>query len=182
MERSVIIGGFGGQGVMVLGQMLCYAATETTEKNVTYFPSYGGEQRGGTANCYVVISDDKIGAPMAAQADDLVIFNNPSLNRFTPRLKTGGTMILNSTVATDEVKRDDIKVIKVPATEIAVELGDIRVANLVMLGAYVGYTGVLPAEKVKLTAEKKLGAKRPQLIPLNNAAFDRGMEYGKAAR
>jgi len=182
MERSLLVGGFGGQGVMVTGQLLCYTATETTDKFVTYFPSYGAEQRGGTANCYVTISDKKIGAPMADMMDDLIALNNPSLNRFISRVKPNGAVFVNNSIVTDEVKRDDVTVVKVPASEIAHDLGDTRVANLVMIGAYIGYSDLLPPEKVKYTAEKKLGAKRPHLIPLNNAAFEKGMEYGKAAK
>ncbi|MBR3168434.1 MAG: 2-oxoacid:acceptor oxidoreductase family protein [Erysipelotrichaceae bacterium] len=182
MERDLIVGGFGGQGVMRLAQLMCYTATETTDKYVSYFPTYGGEQRGGTANCFVIISDEKIGAMTAPKCDDLIVFNNPSLAKFEARLKPNGTMFVNTTVATDAPKRTDIKIVNVPATEIANEVGDIRCANLAMLGAYIGYTGLLPAENIKKTAEKKLGAKRPELIPLNNAAFDRGFEIGKAAR
>ena len=182
MERSLLIGGFGGQGVMVCGQLLCYTASETTDKFVTYFPSYGAEQRGGTANCYVVISDKKIGAPMATFMDDLMALNDPSLTRFVGRLKKNGTLFVNSSIVTGRPDRDDVKVIEVPANEIALELGNVKVANLVMVGAYIGYTDLLPHEKVKLTAEKKLGKKRPHLIPLNNEAFDRGYALGKAAK
>ncbi len=178
MERTLLIGGFGGQGVMVCGQLLCYTASEETDKNVTFFPSYGSEQRGGTANCYVVISDEMIGAPMVDVMDDIMVLNDPSLTKFEPRLKAGGTMFINSSIVTVEPTRTDIKIIKVPAGEIAMEAGNARSANLAMVGAYIGFTDLLPAEKVKLTAEKKLGKKRPHLIPVNNAAFDAGMKLG----
>jgi len=183
MERSLLIGGFGGQGVMVSGQLLGYAAAEeTTEKYVTFFPSYGAEQRGGTANCYVVISDMPISSPMVDFTDELMIFNNPSLEKFESCVREGGTILVNSCIVTIEPTRHDVRVLKVPATDIAVELGNPRVQNLVMVGAYVGYTDLLDAKAVKLAAEKKLGTKRPEFIPLNNAAFQRGWDIGHAAR
>ena len=183
MEKSLLIGGFGGQGVMVSGQLLCYAAAEETEdKFVTFFPSYGAEQRGGTANCYVIISDDHIGSPMVDQTDELMIFNNPSLEKFESCVRPGGMIFVNSSVVTKDPTREDVRVLKVPATDIALELGNGRVQNLVMVGAYVGYTNLLDGEIIKRTAEKKLGRKRPEFIPLNNAAFQRGWDLGAAAR
>lgn len=183
MEKSLLIGGFGGQGVMVSGQLLCYAAAEeTNDKFVTFFPSYGAEQRGGTANCYVVISDKPIGSPMVDFVDELMIFNNPSLEKFESCVKPGGMILLNSSVVTKKASRTDVNVLDVPATDIAVELGNPKVQNIVMIGAYVGYTALLDAEAVRLTAEKKLGGKRPEFIPLNNLAFQRGWEIGCAAR
>lgn len=182
MERSVLIGGFGGQGVMVIGQLLSYTACETTDKYIVYFPSYGSEQRGGTANCYVTISDKPIGGPVKQRLDDIIVLNEPSLVKFEPRVKTGGLLFMNSSLISAAPVRDDIRVIQVPAGEIADELGNAKVANLVMTGAYIGYTEMLPAENVLATARKKLGAKRPWLNELNEKAFYRGMEAGKAVR
>ena len=182
MERSFIIAGFGGQGVMVIGQLLSYTACETTDKYVTYFPSYGAEMRGGTANCYVVISDEPVGAPKVSQADYVVVLNDPSMQRFKDAVAPGGTMFVNSSVVTQDPGRDDIKVVKGDAGTIAYELGNLKVLNLVIAGAIIGYTEVLPAQNVLQTAFKKLGAKRPELNPVNEAAFNRGVEIGKAAR
>jgi len=182
MERRLLVGGFGGQGVMVCGQLLCYTASDTTDKFVTFFPSYGAEQRGGTANCYVVISDEMIGAPTGEVMDDVIVLNDPSLMKFESMVKPGGNLFINSSVVTVKPKRTDINIVEVPAADIAFELGNTRVQNLVMVGAYIGYTDLLPSEKVKKTAEKKLGAKRPHLIPLNNAAFDKGVEVAKSAK
>ncbi len=181
MEKSLLIGGFGGQGVMVSGQLLGYCATEETDKYVTFFPSYGAEQRGGTANCYVVISDMPIGSPMVDYVDELMIFNNPSLEKFESLIRPGGVIIINSSVVTAQPTRKDVELLSIPATDIAIELGDARTQNLVMVGAYVGRTGLLSPEDVKRTAEKKLGAKRPELIPLNNEAFQRGWDLGRAS-
>lgn len=181
MEKSIIIAGFGGQGVMVAGQLLSYTACETTDKYVTFFPSYGAEMRGGTANCYVVISDEPVGAPKVNKADYLVVLNDPSLMRFKNAVVPGGTIFVNSSVVTHDVGRDDVHVVKVDAGSIAYELGNPRVMNLVIVGAIIGYTDLLPAQNVLETAFKKLGAKRPEMNPLNEAAFKRGLEIGKAA-
>lgn len=181
MEKSIIIAGFGGQGVMVAGQLLSYTACETTDKYVTFFPSYGAEMRGGTANCYVVISDEPVGAPKVNKADYLVVLNDPSLMRFKNAVVPGGTIFVNSSVVTHDVDRDDVHVVKVDAGSIAYELGNPRVMNLVIVGAIIGYTDLLPAQNVLETAFKKLGAKRPEMNPLNEAAFTRGLEIGKAA-
>lgn len=182
MEKSIIVAGFGGQGVMVIGQLFAYTACETTDKNVTFFPSYGSEQRGGTANCYVVISDDPVGAPMMEKVDYLVVLNRPSVEKFRKALVPGGTMFVNSTIVTEEIEPGDFNVVYIDAGNIANEIGNPKVMNLAIAGAVIGYTDLLPAENVLQTAFKKLGAKRPQLNPLNEQAFRRGLEIGKAAK
>ena len=182
MENSILIGGFGGQGVMIFGQLLSYTAAETTDKYVTYFPSYSIEKRGGTANCYVTISDEPIGAPKAEMTDYVVALNNLAMNKFVNNIYPGGTMFINSSVCTDKPNRSDITFIEVPADDVAREIGDNRVTNLCMIGAFIAYTDMLPPEKVLATAFKKLGAKRPELNALNEAAFRKGMEIGKAAK
>lgn len=181
MERNLLVAGFGGQGVMLLGKLLSNCACENTNKNVTFFPSYGAEQRGGTANCYVVISDDMIGAPVADVMEDLIVMNEPSLNRFLGKLKPGGNLFVNSSIVHSEVGRNDIHVVKVPVTEMALEMGNAKVLNLIMLGVYVGYTGILLPELLLETIEKKLG-KKADLISLNKAAFRKGLDIGKANR
>ena len=137
--------------------------------------SYGAEQRGGTANCYVVISNEKIGAPLGDVMDDLIVMNGPSLNKFLYKLKEGGTLYINSSIVTDEITREDVKVVKAPVTELALELGNAKVLNIIMLGVYVGYTRVVPADVVWNTIEHKLG-KKPALLPLNKQAFELGAE------
>jgi 2-oxoglutarate ferredoxin oxidoreductase subunit gamma len=175
-----MVAGFGGQGVMMLGKLLSYATCESTDYNVTFFPSYGAEQRGGTANCYVVISDEPIGAPLGDSMNDLVVMNGPSLNKFLYKLVPGGTLFINSSIVTDEIKRTDIDVVRVPVTEMAVEMGNIKVINIIMLGAYIGYTKCLPEDLVLDTIIRKLG-KKASLIPLNKEAFAKGLEIGKQA-
>ena len=181
MEKSLIIAGFGGQGVMVSGQLIGYSITETTNNYVTFLPSYGAEQRGGTANCFVVISDEEIGSPKPFPADYVMILNDPSLDAFEGSAQTGGTIFLNTSVVSKKVTRTDVKTVEVPANDIAVELGNTKVANLVMVGAFVGYTGLIAPEKVLETVFKKLGKKRPELNPLNEAAFNKGLILGREA-
>ena len=181
MERNLMVTGFGGQGVMTLGKFLAEATCESTDKNVTFFPSYGAEQRGGTANCYVVISDDDIGAPLGDQMDDLIVMNDPSLSKFLYKLVPGGTLYINSSIVKSKITRTDIKVVKAPVTELALEMGSAKVLNIIMLGVYVGYTQVVPEDVVWRTIEHKLG-KKPALLPLNRQAFELGLKLGREQR
>ena len=180
-DLNMVFAGFGGQGVMTLGKFLAEATCDSTDMNVTFFPSYGAEQRGGTANCYVVISDENIGAPLGDSMDDLIVMNDPSLNKFLYKLVPGGTLFINSSIVKSEIARDDIKVVKVPVTEMALEMGNPKVLNIIMLGAYVGYTQVVPEDVVWDTIQHKLG-KKPKLLPLNKQAFEAGLKIGKEAQ
>ncbi len=181
METNLCVAGFGGQGVMTLGKFLATATCDSTDKNVTFFPSYGAEQRGGTANCFVVISDEAVGAPLGDVMDDLIVMNGPSLNRFIKTLKSGGTLFINSSIVSEETGRTDIKVVKAPVTEMALEMGNSKVLNIIMLGVYIGFTGVVSPEVVWDTIEHKLG-KKPKLLPLNKEAFEKGLEMGRSQR
>lgn len=181
METNLCIAGFGGQGVMTLGKFLASATCDSTDQNVTFFPSYGAEQRGGTANCFVVISDETIGAPLGDVMDDLIVMNGPSLKKFISTLKPGGTLFINSSIVSGETGRDDIRVVKAPVTELALELGNAKVLNVIMLGVYIGYTEVIEPEIVWKTVEQKLGGK-PKLLPLNRTAFEKGLEIGRNQR
>lgn len=181
METNLCVAGFGGQGVMTLGKFLADATCNSTDKNVTFFPSYGAEQRGGTANCFVVISDETIGAPLGDVMDDLIVMNGASLNKFLPMLRSGGTLFINSSIVKEEFVREDIQVVKAPVTELALEMGNAKVLNIIMLGLYIGYTEVLPAETVWATVSEKLG-KKPALLPLNRQAFEAGLELGRSQK
>jgi 2-oxoglutarate ferredoxin oxidoreductase subunit gamma len=178
METNLCVAGFGGQGVMTLGKFLADATCNSTDKNVTFFPSYGAEQRGGTANCFVVISDDAIGAPLGDVMDDLIVMNGPSLAKFLPTLKQGGTLFINSSIVPDQIDRTDVKLVKAPVTEMALEMGNSKVLNVIMLGVYVGYTEVIAPEVVWATIEHKLASK-PKLLPLNKQAFEAGLKLGR---
>lgn len=182
MERNLLVAGFGGQGVMMLGTLLATATCESTDKHVTYFPSYGAEMRGGTANCYVVISDDEIGAPVMEAMEDMIVMNDPSLHKFIGKLKEGGTLFINSSIVKSEIERDDITVVEVPVTEMALEMGNPKVLNIIMLGAYIGFTEVVSEDVILEGIRNKIGKKKPQLLPLNEEAFAKGLAIGKAAR
>ena len=181
MERNLCVAGFGGQGVMTLGKFLAQATCDSTDKKVTFFPSYGAEQRGGTANCFVVISDDEIGAPLGDLMDDLIVMNGPSLNKFIDTLRLEGTLYINSSIVKDRIYREDIKIVKAPVTEMALEMGNSKVLNVIMLGVYIGFTGVIDPKIVWKTIEHKLSSK-PKLLPLNKEAFEKGLELGKSQR
>ena len=181
METNLCVAGFGGQGVMTLGKFLADATCNSTDKKVTFFPSYGAEQRGGTANCFVVISDDDIGAPLGDVMDDLIVMNAPSLAKFLRTLKPGGNLFINSSIVTGPIEREDVHVIKAPVTELALEMGNAKVLNVIMLGVYVGYTQVIDPAVVWETIEHKLGSK-PKLLPLNKQAFEKGLELGRSQR
>ena len=165
MERNLMVAGFGGQGVMTLGKFLADATCNSTDKNVTFFPSYGAE----------------LGAPLGDAMDDLIVMNDPSLAKFLYKLVPGGTLFINSSIVKSEITRTDVKVVKVPVTEMALEMGNAKVLNIIMLGAYVGYTQVVPEDVVWNTIEHKLG-KKPKLLPLNKQAFEEGLKIGKEAR
>lgn len=181
METNLCVAGFGGQGVMTLGKFLASATCDSTNKNVTFFPSYGAEQRGGTANCFVVISDEMVGAPLGDVMDDLIVMNGPSLKKFLPTLKEGGNLFINSSIVSDQIDRKDVKVIKAPVTELALEMGNAKVLNVIMLGVYVGYTEVVGPDVVWATIEHKL-AKKAKLLPLNKQAFEKGLEIGRSQK
>ncbi|HOB35033.1 MAG: 2-oxoacid:ferredoxin oxidoreductase subunit gamma [Firmicutes bacterium] len=173
---EMIFAGFGGQGVMSMGMMLAYAGM-LEGKNVSWIPSYGPEMRGGTANCAVVVTSDEIGSPFVTDPDVVVAMNLPSMDKFEPRLKKGGLLIYNSSLIEREGGRDDIEVIGIPANEIASELGNSRVANMVVMGALLAKTGVAKPESVKDALRKVLPAHRHDLLPVNEQAMERGAEY-----
>ena len=181
METNLCVAGFGGQGVMTLGKFLAEATCNSTDKNVTFFPSYGAEQRGGTANCFVVISDDEIGPPLGDEMDDLIVMNGPSLSKFIDSLKPKGTLFINSSIVKDKIERADVKIVEAPVTELAHELGNSKVLNIIMLGVYIGYTDVIDPKIIWDTVEHKLSSKQ-KLLPLNKQAFEKGLEIGRNQR
>ncbi|MHB9058141.1 MAG: 2-oxoacid:acceptor oxidoreductase family protein [Bacillota bacterium] len=175
-DLECIFAGFGGQGVMMMGQLLTYAAGMVEGKKVSYMPSYGPEMRGGTANCTVVIAAETVGSPVVTDPDVAVVMNQPSLEKFEPTVREGGFLIVNSSLIGIKAKRSDIHVYYVPANEIATELGNDRVANMVALGALVEATEVVKMDSIVESLKKALPAHRHNLIPLNRTALDRGAE------
>ncbi|MCQ2409888.1 MAG: 2-oxoacid:acceptor oxidoreductase family protein [Clostridia bacterium] len=173
MTNKIIVAGFGGQGVLSLGQMLVYAAMYENQY-ATWLPSYGPEMRGGTANCSVVIDSEKeVASPIIAVPDCLIAMNKPSLDKFQMTVKKGGIVLINSSLISDKCANPDVKSYYVDANKIAHEVGNDKASNLVVLGAYVKLSGIFP-EKVMLDTIAKVFAAKPQFIPSNQACFEAG--------
>ncbi|MER3458950.1 MAG: 2-oxoacid:ferredoxin oxidoreductase subunit gamma, partial [Chloroflexota bacterium] len=147
MHEEIIISGFGGQGALFAGQLLAYAGMNEG-KHVTWIPSYGPEMRGGTAHCTVVISDEPIGSPLVRHPSVAIVMNNPSLDKYQPLVKPGGVLIVNSSLITQPITREDIRVALIPASAVADELGDSRLMNIVLLGALLALVPILPLEAI----------------------------------
>lgn len=177
MTNRSVIAGFGGQGVMMTGKLLCYASLDHG-KHALFLPSYGTEQRGGTANCTVILSDEEIGSPMTAHIDTLIAMNEPSLKKFQGMVKPGGTVYINSSLIKAEDVRGDVDCVAVPVDDMAHEMGSTKVANIIMLAAYAARTGLFTKEEVTETVLHKLGSKQ-QFLELNRKAIEAGYEYGR---
>ena len=174
MQTEVIVAGFGGQGVLLTGQLLAYAGL-LEGKNVAWVPSYGPEMRGGTANCSVIVSDQAIGSPLVEEPCAALIFNQPSLEKFEPRIRPSGLLLVNSSIVnTGSVKRKDMHIYHVPASEIAGRLGNNRVANMVALGAYLDLTGVVSLDAVLTALTKVLPVNKHSLLEVNRRAAELG--------
>lgn len=173
MQNETIIAGFGGQGVLFTGKVMSYAAMEK-DLEVTWFPSYGPEMRGGTANCTVVISDEEIGSPQVSQPRAAIVMNLPSLDKYEDLVRPGGYLAVNSSLVNRPVKRKDITVIEIPASEIAEEVGDIRYANIVILGALAAKADFLDLESLEKGLKKGLEGKKSKLLQVNLEALKKG--------
>jgi len=173
MQNETIIAGFGGQGVLFTGKVMAYAALESGLE-VTWFPSYGPEMRGGTANCTVVISDEEIGSPQVSQPRAAIVMNQPSLDKYENLVKPGGYLAVNTSLTNRPVKRDDINVIEIPASEMAEELGNIRFANIVILGALAQKADFLDMKSIEKGIAKGLEGKKSKLLDANLAALKKG--------
>jgi len=174
-DEKVIIAGFGGQGVMLMGQILSYAAT-AKDLNTVWIPSYGPETRGGTANCSVRISEAPINSPVVNICDTLVAFNEPSLAKFQSKIKKDGILIVNSGLIKDQTYRDDITVYEVDASKHALDLGNLKVVNMVMLGAYLKVTGIIEKETIHNVFDKLFTGRKADLIDVNKQALEAGMK------
>lgn len=168
--HKLYFAGSGGQGILLMGQMITYAAM-LEDKSSTFFPSYGPEMRGGTANCTVVVSDKPVGCPLIYEADAIVVMNLPSLLKFETMVKPGGVLIVNTSIIDQPAKRTDIKVISVPVNEIAMELGNIKVANIVMLGALIRATNVVSEKSIEAVMHKTFTGSKSKLIETNMKAL-----------
>ncbi|KXZ39029.1 2-oxoglutarate ferredoxin oxidoreductase subunit gamma [Alkalithermobacter thermoalcaliphilus JW-YL-7 = DSM 7308] len=172
--EKIICSGFGGQGIMSMGQLLAYAGM-LEGKEVSWLPSYGPEMRGGTANCSVIVSDKPVGSPVVTNdCTTAIVMNLPSLLKFEQAVVEGGNLLINSSLIDEKAKREDIKAYYVPANEIALEIGNIKVANMVMLGAYLELTKIVKVETVIEALRKVFGPSKEKLIPINEQALERG--------
>jgi 2-oxoglutarate ferredoxin oxidoreductase subunit gamma len=188
LYEEIVIAGFGGQGIILAGKLLAQTAMNVG-KEVTFMPSYGAEVRGGTANCMVIIAEGKIACPVVGKPDSLIVMNNASLSKFAPRLKNGGLLIMNSSMINNVPQMDEtIEIISVPAGELAVQLGNQKVANMVALGVYLATAGRFAKTSLQkhghLTVEdavqalpEVLAERYHKTIPVNTKALRRGAEF-----
>ena len=175
-QYEVTFAGFGGQGVMTAGQLLAYSGMHE-KKQVVWLPSYGPEMRGGTAYCTVVVSEDRIGSPIINEPQAICVFNRPSFDKFGPQVRTGGLFVINSSLINVTSQRTDMTQLLVPANDIAMKAGNAKATNLAMLGAFIGATGVVDYETVKLIVTEKLGRKK-QLLQKNLNVLQHGYDLG----
>ncbi len=178
--KNIKVAGFGGQGVMMFGQILAYSATKD-ELFGLWFPSYGPETRGGTANCSVIVSNKQINSPVFKNADHLVAFNGPSLEKFRNNVTEDGLILFNSTIIKDEVTDCNQLCLGVPVNDIASELGNIKVANMVMMGAYLELTKMFSDETIHAIVKKILGVKKASLVEINIKAIEAGKKFVRDA-
>ena len=175
MEEMLIIAGFGGQGVQLIGKMLVEAGMEEG-KEVSFLPSYGAEMRGGTSNCNVIISDEPVCSPIVNEATCVMALNRPSLDKFEGAVIPGKTLLINSSLVDRKAERTDIEAIYVPANDIANELGNSKVANMVMLGAYIEVAHAVTVDTVMDNLKLMFGERKAHLLPINRQAIERVME------
>jgi 2-oxoglutarate ferredoxin oxidoreductase subunit gamma len=174
--KNIKVAGFGGQGVMMFGQVLAYSATKDNI-NGLWFPSYGPETRGGTANCSVIVSEDTINSPVFKNADHLVVFNLPSLDKFKDHVAKNGLVLYNSSLIEKNVSIENALSIGVPINDIATELGNIKVANMVMMGAYLELTHLFSDETIEAIIKKFLGERKANLLDINKKAIEAGKKF-----
>jgi 2-oxoglutarate ferredoxin oxidoreductase subunit gamma len=148
---------------------------------VTFLPAYGAEVRGGTANCTVAVSDDEIASPIASEPDHLVVLNAPSLFTFQNRVAPGGSLFLNSSIIAVDPSRHDVGIFKIPASEMAEKLGNLRIVNTVMMGAFLKKTALIPPNIYLSSLEEVMGSKKKSIIEINHKAFKAGFEYVEAS-
>jgi 2-oxoglutarate ferredoxin oxidoreductase subunit gamma len=175
MQEDIIISGFGGQGALFAGQLLAYTALDQG-KEVTWIPSYGPEMRGGTAHCVVVIADEPIGSPVVRHPSTAIVMNLPSLVKYGQLLQPGGLLVVNSSLIPDKASRADIREIRVPASDIASELGDVRMSNVVLLGAFLRWSSLLTLKAVEASMDAHVGGRARRLLEQNKQALHRGYE------
>lgn len=175
METSIIIAGFGGQGVLFAGQLLAYAALDAG-LHVTWIPSYGPEMRGGTAHCTVIISPEAIGAPLVARPEIAIALNRPSAQKYAELVRQGGLLLVNTSLVEELPQPPGVTVFGVPANQLAEEAGNLRAANVVMLGALLAHRPVLALERVEQALKEHLPARHQQSLAANYHALALGAQ------
>ncbi|MDO4754103.1 MAG: 2-oxoacid:acceptor oxidoreductase family protein [Bacillota bacterium] len=174
MDERIVCAGFGGQGVMLIGQLITYAGM-FENKEVSWLPSYGPEMRGGTANCSVMVSDQPISSPVIANnATVAIVMNQPSLEKFEADLLPGGKLLINSSLIDKKASRSDVEAYYVPCNDIANELGNMKVANMVMLGAYIELSKLVEPASILKALAKIFGESKANLIAINETAMEAG--------
>ncbi len=179
MHNEIILAGFGGQGVLLIGKLLTYAGMKAGLE-VTWMPAYGPEMRGGTCNCTVVLSDRQVGSPISSKPHAIIVLNLQSIDKFEPTVRPGGIMVMNTSLINRPAVRTDITVVPAACNQIAQEAGSTKAANMVALGAYIGVSGIFDLDVVKATLAETFAA-RPKLIGINQVCLDKGFEIGRAA-
>jgi len=180
MTEEIIIAGFGGQGVLSMGQILCYSGV-MQNKEVSWFPSYGPEMRGGTANCTAIISDNKISSPIVNTYDTVIVLNQPSMDKFEKTVKPGGLLIYDSNGITKHPQRKDITICVMDASEEAVKMNNTKIMNMIVLGGFLKMKPIIDLENILKGLSKVLPERYHKLIPLNEQAIKKGMEIIKVA-
>jgi 2-oxoglutarate ferredoxin oxidoreductase subunit gamma len=175
LSEEIIVAGFGGQGVLSLGMTLAYAGM-VEGKEISWMPSYGPEMRGGTANCMVILSDERISSPILSQFDTAIILNQPSMDKFAGRVKPGGLLLYESGNILQPTTRTDIELIGINATTEALQMHNTKVMNMIVLGAYLALRPIVQKEAIMEALKKVLPEKYYHLLPLNELALDRGVE------
>jgi len=176
MQTEIIIAGFGGQGVLFGGQLLAYAGMDEG-KHVTWIPAYGPEMRGGTANCTTIVSDEEIGSPYVHFPAAVIAMNRPSLDKYEDQVAPGGLLVVNSSLLDRPVKRKDIRVVSVDAGSIAEKLGDLRMTNMVLLGAFLANIPILPMSSIENALRVHLPERHQRLLPKNFEALKEGAKH-----
>jgi 2-oxoglutarate ferredoxin oxidoreductase subunit gamma len=180
MTYDVFMAGFGGQGILLIGNLLAYAAI-LEGKNASYFPAYGVEKRGGAATCTVVVSDEEVGSPVIGRPAAALLLNQLSMEKYFDRVRTGGFCLINtSLVETSPGGRDDIDILCLPLNDMALEVGDARLVNMITIGAYTEWTGAVALASLKAALKDVLPERNHRFIPLNVEAIDRGAEAARA--
>ncbi len=174
MHHEIIVSGFGGQGALFAGQLIAYAAL-AEERHVTWIPSYGPEMRGGTANCTVIVSDEEIGSPLVRRPTAAIVLNPPSFERYAPLIQKGGALFVNSSLISAKTSRTDMRIIAIPANDIATEVGAAQMANVVLVGALVAVTGAVRIETLDRVLEEHVSARHRDKLEANKLALRRGM-------